>query len=218
MTTYAPPLPSRRLLPSAPVVVPPSYLGYRTPFCLTNPTLATRRSDDFSGRDSNLPRLVSTSRYALSFLRTDDNGPRAEEEISLAFNPLRCALGQRNTFRATLQPCVSVVRRRRATDTTVRRTERTRFRNYESEFLILRRQLGWFTLRSKFYSVGVLSISVKHRSYDNAESWISVAVSFSEASNGENDYESTKIREFDRIGCRTSQFVTKKDTRAKRVQ
>lgn len=113
---------------------------------------------------------------------------------------------------------VSVVQRPRATDTTVRRTERTRFRNYESEFLILRRQLGWFTLRSKFYSVGVLSISVKHRSYDNAESWISVAVSFSEASNGENDYESTKIREFDRIGCRTSQFVTKKDTRAKRVQ
>lgn len=91
MTTYAPPLPSRRLLPSAPVVVPPSYLGYRTPFCLTNPTLATRRSDDFSGRDSNLPRLVSTSRYAFSFLRTDDNGPREEEQISLAFNPLRCA-------------------------------------------------------------------------------------------------------------------------------
>lgn len=106
MTTYAPPLPSRRLLPSAPVVVPPSYLGYRTPFCLTNPTLATRRSDDFSGRDSNLPRLVSTSRYALSFLRTDDNGPRGEVQISLAFNPLRCALGQRNTFRPTFQPCV----------------------------------------------------------------------------------------------------------------
>lgn len=218
MTTYAPPLPSRRLLPSAPVVVPPSYLGYRTPFCLTNPTLATRRSDDFSGRDSNLPRLVSTSRYALSFLRTDDNGPRAEEEISLAFNPLRCALGQRNTFGATLQPCVCrTTSESHGHDGTSYRTNA--FQELRiAEFFILRRQLGWFTLRSKFYSVGVLSISVKHRSYDNAESWISVAVSFSEASNGENDYESTKIREFDRIGCRTSQFVTKKDTRAKRVQ
>lgn len=155
MTTYAPPLPSRRLLPSAPVVVPPSYLGYRTPFCLTNPTLATRRSDDFSGRDSNLPRLVSTSRYALSFLRTDDNGPRAEEQISLAFNPLRCALGQRNTFRATLQPCVSVVRRRRATDTTVRRTERTRFRNYES--------------RNFLFSVGNLDGSRSDRNFTRSE-------------------------------------------------
>lgn len=211
MTTYAPPLPSRRLLPSAPVVVPPSYLGYRTPFCLTNPTLATRRSDDFSGRDSNLPRLVSTSRYTRF----------------LFFAPMIMDRANKSEFRWLLTfcdvPSASETpfvqrRRRRGATVTVRRTERTRFGNHESEFLTLRRQLGWFALRSKFYSVGVLSISVKHRSYDNAESWISVAASFPEASNGENDYESTKIREFDWIGCRTSHFVTKKDTRAKRVQ